>query len=102
MLFQDLNLIEPILKRSKTEGYTQPTLQYKANPISIVLQRKELIGLCANGYGQNGSIAIPVLQLLTEDFILGKKQKKSIDFDPNRVGHQIMESFAAYGTGIFH
>lgn len=102
MLFQDLNLIEPILKALKTEGYTQPTpIQEQAIP--IVLQRKDLLGCAQTGTGKTAAFAIPVLQLLAEDFILGKKTKapKALILTPTReLAIQIMESFAAYGRHI--
>ncbi len=102
MLFQDLNLIEPILKALKTEGYTQPTpIQEQAIP--IVLQRKDLLGCAQTGTGKTAAFAIPMLQLLAEDLILGKKTKapKALILTPTReLAIQIMESFAAYGRHI--
>jgi ATP-dependent RNA helicase RhlE len=102
MLFQDLNLIEPILKALKTEGYTQPTpIQEQAIP--IVLQKKDLLGCAQTGTGKTAAFAIPMLQLLAEDLILGKKTKapKALILTPTReLAIQIMESFAAYGRHI--
>ncbi|HLC84122.1 MAG TPA: DEAD/DEAH box helicase, partial [Bacteroidia bacterium] len=42
MSFENLNLIEPILKALKTEGYTTPTpIQKQAIP--LVLAKKDLL-----------------------------------------------------------
>jgi len=102
MLFQDLNLIEPILKALKTEGYTQPT-PIQEQSIPIVLQKRDLLGCAQTGTGKTAAFAIPMLQLLAEDLITGKKTKapKALILTPTReLAIQIMESFAAYGRHI--
>ena len=48
MQFQDLNLIEPILKALKQEGYTTPT-PIQAQAIPLVLEGNDLLG-CAQTY----------------------------------------------------
>ncbi len=102
MLFKDLNLIEPILKALHTEGYTTPTpIQEQAIP--IVLQKRDLLGCAQTGTGKTAAFAIPMLQLLAEDLIVGKKTKapKALILTPTReLAIQIMESFAAYGRHI--
>ncbi len=102
MLFKDLNIIEPILKALEAEGYTQPTpIQEQAIP--IILQRKDLLGCAQTGTGKTAAFAIPMLQLLAEDFIKGKKTKapKALILTPTReLAIQIVESFAAYGKHI--
>jgi ATP-dependent RNA helicase RhlE len=102
MLFQDLNLIEPILKALKTEGYTSPT-PIQEQSIPIVLQKRDLLGCAQTGTGKTAAFAIPMLQLLAEDLIVGKKTKapKALILTPTReLAIQIMESFAAYGRHI--
>ena len=102
MLFQDLNLIEPILKALKTEGYTSPT-PIQEQSIPIVLQKRDLLGCAQTGTGKTAAFAIPMLQLLAEDLVLGKKTKapKALILTPTReLAIQIMESFAAYGRHI--
>ncbi len=106
MLFQDLNLIEPILRALKTEGYTTPTpIQEQAIP--IILQHKDLLGCAQTGTGKTAAFAIPILQLLYQDRLQHKEQKtiKAIILTPTReLAIQINESFAAYGkhTGLKH
>ncbi len=102
MLFQDLNLIEPILKALRTEGYTQPT-PIQEQSIPIVLQKRDLLGCAQTGTGKTAAFAIPMLQLLAEDLVTGKKTKapKALILTPTReLAIQIMESFAAYGRHI--
>ncbi|QQL51345.1 DEAD/DEAH box helicase [Mucilaginibacter ginkgonis] len=106
MLFQDLKLIEPILKALKIEGYTTPTpIQEQAIP--IILQHKDLLGCAQTGTGKTAAFAIPVLQNLYNNRTQHKEQKtiKALVLTPTReLAIQIDESFAAYGrhTGIKH
>ena len=106
MLFQDLNLIEPILRALKTEGYTTPT-PIQEQSIPIILQHKDLLGCAQTGTGKTAAFAIPILQLLYQDRLQHKEQKtiKAIILTPTReLAIQIAESFAAYGkhTGLKH
>ena len=106
MLFENLNLIEPILKALKTEGYTNPTpIQEQAIP--VVLDRKDLLGCAQTGTGKTAAFAIPMLQILhTEKGMQkGPKQIKALILTPTReLAIQIGESFMAYGkhTGLNH
>ncbi len=106
MSFENLNLIEPILKALKTEGYTTPTpIQEQAIP--IVLERKDLLGCAQTGTGKTAAFAIPILQILDAGKIYDKGPKaiKCLILTPTReLAIQIGESFAAYGrhTGLKH
>jgi ATP-dependent RNA helicase RhlE len=106
MSFENLNLIEPILRALKTEGYTTPTpIQQQAIP--IILQQKDLLGCAQTGTGKTAAFAIPILQLLYRDRQQQKEQKtiKAVILTPTReLAIQIDESFAAYGrhTGLKH
>ncbi|MBS7563994.1 DEAD/DEAH box helicase [Mucilaginibacter sp. Bleaf8] len=106
MLFQDLNLIEPILKALKTEGYTQPT-PIQEQSIPIILQRKDLLGCAQTGTGKTAAFSIPLLQILHQERTQHKEQKtiKALILTPTReLAIQIDESLAAYGrhTGLKH
>jgi len=106
MTFNDLNLIEPILKALKTEGYTTPT-PIQEQSIPIVLQRRDLLGCAQTGTGKTAAFSIPILQLLHQDRAQHKEQKtiKALILTPTReLAIQINESLAAYGrhTGLKH
>src|ERR1700754_4069765 len=106
MLFQDLNIIEPILRALKTEGYTTPT-PIQEQSIPIILQQRDLLGCAQTGTGKTAAFAIPILQLLYNDRLQHKEQKtiKALILTPTReLAIQIDESFAAYGrhTGLKH
>lgn len=99
MLFEQLHLIEPILKALKQEGYTTPT-PIQEQSIPIVLEGKDLLGCAQTGTGKTAAFAIPILQLLHERKMAGKNSRgiKALILTPTReLAIQIDESFAAYG-----
>ena len=103
MHFETLNIIEPILKSLKEEGYTTPTpIQVQAIP--IVLQGTDLIGCAQTGTGKTAAFAVPILQLLSKNKSFDRKKKiRSLIVTPTReLAIQIEESFRAYGryTGL--
>lgn len=104
MRFEDLNIIEPILKAVKEEGYTEPTLiQEKAIP--VILDRNDVLGSAQTGTGKTAAFAIPILQHLYNDRQQnhGQRKIKSLVITPTReLAIQIGESFSTYGkyTGI--
>jgi ATP-dependent RNA helicase RhlE len=103
MHFESLNIIEPILKSLKEEGYTSSTpIQTQAIP--VILSGKDLIGCAQTGTGKTAAFAIPVLQQLYKN---GKNDRigniRSLILAPTReLAIQIEESFKAYGrhTGL--
>ena len=106
MTFEQLSLIEPILKAVKNEGYTNPTpIQERAIP--VVLERKDLLGCAQTGTGKTAAFAIPILQILYNDSLgrKGFKHIRTLVLTPTReLATQINESFASYGrhTGLKH
>ena len=99
MSFEKLNLIEPILRALKAEGYTQPTpIQEQAVP--VLLERKDLLGCAQTGTGKTLAFAAPILQLLHQDelFVKSPAGIKTLILTPTReLAIQIGESFATYG-----
>ena len=75
--FNNLQLIEPLLKALQQEGYSKPTpVQEQAIP--MILQGRDLLGCAQTGTGKTAAFAIPLLQLM--------HQKKQID-DRQTTGH---------------
>ena len=106
MTFQELDLIEPILRALKTEGYTQPT-PIQEQSIPLVLQHRDLLGCAQTGTGKTAAFAIPILQILHKEEHAapkgGPRHIKSLILTPTReLAIQIAESFGAYGrhTGL--
>jgi ATP-dependent RNA helicase RhlE len=101
MTFDQLNIIDPILKALETEGYKTPTpIQQQAIP--ILLAEKDLLGCAQTGTGKTAAFAIPILQLLHEKH--AERQPRHIKvlvLTPTReLAIQIGESFAAYGRNL--
>ena len=83
MSFENLDLIEPILKALRTEGYETPTpIQEQAIP--IILQRKDLLGCAQTGTGKTAAFAIPIIQILYDTHLpsKGKRKIKSLNDVP--------------------
>jgi ATP-dependent RNA helicase RhlE len=98
MPFQSLNIIEPILRSLKEEGYTTPTpIQQQAIP--IVLKGTDLLGCAQTGTGKTAAFAVPILQLLSANKTFDRKRPiRSLIVTPTReLAIQIAESFKTYG-----
>ncbi len=96
--FEQLAIIDPILKAVSEEGYTHPTpIQEQAIP--IVLQQKDLLGCAQTGTGKTAAFAIPILQLMEQQpKAPGAKKIKVLVLTPTReLAIQIGESFSTYG-----
>ena len=99
MQFEDLEIIEPILKALKEEKYSVPTsIQEKAIP--LILNRNDVLGSAQTGTGKTAAFAIPILQHL----FLNRQRNNSplkinaLIITPTReLAIQIAESFSTYG-----
>jgi ATP-dependent RNA helicase RhlE len=102
LTFEQLGVIEPILKALAAQGYTNPTpIQQQAIP--DVLNGRDLLGCAQTGTGKTAAFAIPVLQNLSKDIPRGYRHIRTLVLTPTReLAVQIHESFETYGkyTGI--
>jgi len=105
MTFDNLDLIEPILRALKDEGYTIPT-PIQEQSIPSLLQGKDLLGCAQTGTGKTAAFAIPILQLLSNrkktnqanGKVRNPQEIKALILTPTReLAIQIEESFRAYG-----
>jgi ATP-dependent RNA helicase RhlE len=97
--FDQLGLIEPLLRALKTEGYTTPT-PVQEQCIPYVLQRHDVLGCAQTGTGKTAAFALPILQILhnSNENSKGYKHIRALVLTPTReLAVQIDESFAAYG-----
>lgn len=104
MTFENLNLIEPVLRALKQEGYTEPT-PIQAEAIPVVLDGHDLLGCAQTGTGKTAAFSIPIIQQLYTAGNYGHKGIKALILTPTReLAIQIDESFAAYGryTNVKH
>ncbi len=100
MLFNQLQLIEPILQALSTEGYTNPTpIQEKSIP--IILEKRDLLGCAQTGTGKTAAFTIPILQLMHQQQEASSQRVHRISalvLTPTReLAIQIGESIQAYG-----
>lgn len=72
MLFQDLDLIDQILKAVKEQGYKEPTaIQEQAIP--LVLDHKDVLGCAQTGTGKTAAFAIPIIQHTHQEIVDNSK-----------------------------
>ncbi len=104
MQFEELKIIDPILKSLKEEKYIEPTsIQEQAIP--LILNRNDILGSAQTGTGKTAAFAIPILQHLYVDRTENKTPRKikALIVTPTReLAIQIGESLTIYGkyTGI--
>lgn len=106
MTFEQLHLIEPILKALQKEGYHTPT-PIQQQSIPVVLQGKDLLGCAQTGTGKTAAFSLPILQRLYESGTGGNGYKhiRALVLTPTReLAVQIDDSIAAYGKylGLKH
>ncbi|WP_346856833.1 DEAD/DEAH box helicase [uncultured Draconibacterium sp.] len=98
MQFEDLDLIEPILKALDDQNYTEPTpIQEKAIP--LVLNRKDVLGCAQTGTGKTAAFAIPIIQHLyyNQQHKQHHRKIKALVITPTReLAIQIGDSFSTY------
>jgi ATP-dependent RNA helicase RhlE len=97
MRFENLKIIDPILKAVKDRNYVQPTqIQQKAIP--IILKRQDVLGSAQTGTGKTAAFAIPIIQLIHQ--IEGRERTpvlRSLIVTPTReLAIQIDDNIRAY------
>ena len=98
MNFNELRLIEPLLRALNEEGYQTPTpIQQQAIPSA--LDGRDLLGLAQTGTGKTAAFTLPILQALSKpERILAHRPLQGLILTPTReLAIQIGESIAAYG-----
>ena len=100
MQFEDLRLVEPLLRALRTSGYTRPT-PIQSDAIPHVLAGRDVLGCAQTGTGKTAAFALPILQLLSE-----RPVRRTAPPDPicalvlcptRELAQQIHESFRTYG-----
>lgn len=101
MKFEQLNLIEPLLRAVQAEGYDEPT-PIQQQGIPHVLAGKDLIGCAQTGTGKTAAFALPILQRIDEQRRAAMPYApRALVLAPTReLAAQIGQSFSAYGRFI--
>ena len=110
MRFDDLRLIEPIVRAVAAKGYTTPTpIQQQAIPPTM--DGRDVLGCAQTGSGKTGAFALPILNAFAQTHPGGPVQKshkkrkgehgrppRALVLAPTReLATQILESFRTYG-----
>lgn len=99
MTFEELGLINPILKAISEAGYSSPTnIQQKAIP--HILNGDDLIGCAQTGTGKTAAFAIPILQNMHLKEPGGRNIKTLILTPTRELAIQIDENFKVYGKHL--
>lgn len=102
MIFENLKIIEPILKALKEEGYKEATpIQEQAIP--NILEGKDLLGCAQTGTGKTAAFAVPILQNVYNDRLIEKSPRiiRALILAPTReLAIQIGESITDYSKHI--
>jgi ATP-dependent RNA helicase RhlE len=106
MSFEQLQLIDPLLRAVRAEGYVEPT-PIQQQSIPHVLAGRDLLGCAQTGTGKTAAFALPILQRLTARpaTAQGRRPIRALVLTPTReLATQIGDSFATYGrhTGLRH
>lgn len=105
MTFNELNLIEPILRALDEKGYTTPTpIQEQA--ILPALDNRDILGLAQTGTGKTAAFSLPIIQQLYLNKVNGKRREiRALIITPTReLAIQIddcLEEYTQY-TGLRH
>ena len=102
--FEDLALVEPLLRAVRERGYDRPT-PVQQQTISHVLEGRDLLGCAQTGTGKTAAFALPILQRLHGATAPTPRHVRVLVLSPTReLASQIGESFARYGrhTGVRH
>ncbi len=102
--FEDLALVEPLLRAVREEGYDAPT-PIQQQTIRPVLEGRDLLGCAQTGTGKTAAFALPILQRLQAAPFPAPRPVRVLVLSPTReLASQIGDSFARYGrhTGVRH
>jgi ATP-dependent RNA helicase RhlE len=100
MKFDSLNLIDPILRAVKAEGYETATpIQVQAIP--LVLDGQDVLACAQTGTGKTAAFALPILQIMEEEDYFGSQDIRVLVLTPTReLASQIADSFTRYGKEL--
>ena len=102
MKFDELGLIEPLLKALRDKNYVEPTeIQRKAIPPALA--RKDILGGAQTGTGKTAAFALPILQLIYQREKAENRRKiRSLIVTPTReLAIQIDDNIKAYSKHTF-
>ncbi len=99
--FAELQLLEPILRAVREQGYETPT-PIQAQAIPHLIRGRDLLGIAQTGTGKTAAFALPILDFLGGDPQPAVPRQPSVlVLTPTReLASQIAESFRVYGRHL--
>jgi ATP-dependent RNA helicase RhlE len=99
--FNDLSLIETIVKNVHEAGYESPT-PIQAQSIPPLIEGKDLLGIAQTGTGKTAAFTLPMLQKLAgRNYSLTPNEPRSLILAPTReLASQIKEQIDKYGKDL--
>ncbi len=97
--FEQLNLIDPLMRAIRAEGYQRPT-PIQARAIPSLLQGRDQLSCAQTGTGKTAAFALPILQRLVASKrpAGGGRSPRVLVLAPTReLAAQIGQSFTRYG-----
>lgn len=98
--FNDLALIEPVLKAVESAGYETPS-PIQAQIIPFMLDGRDVLGQAQTGTGKTAAFALPILSRIN----LNQKEPQVLVLAPTReLAIQVAEAFQGYASNLkgFH
>jgi ATP-dependent RNA helicase RhlE len=100
MRFENLNLIDSLLRAVREEGYTEPT-PIQEQSIPHILAGRDILGNAQTGTGKTAAFALPILQILSKQTTTKTRPIRMLTLTPTReLATQIRESLDAYGRHL--
>jgi ATP-dependent RNA helicase RhlE len=98
MLFEEIGVIEPIVRALREKGYNTPTpIQEQAIP--AIISGRDVVACAQTGTGKTASFAIPLLQKLSERG--GKRSIRGLVLTPTReLAIQVSDNLIQYGKQL--
>jgi ATP-dependent RNA helicase RhlE len=97
--FEQLKLIDPILRAIEAEGYESPSpIQQQAIP--PVLAGRDLLGCAQTGTGKTAAFALPILQRLSAEQARSRDPRVLVLAPTRELALQIGDSFKSYGRNL--
>jgi len=104
MSFQQLGVIDELLRALKEKNYVTPT-EIQAKAIPLILDRRDVLGCAQTGTGKTAAFALPIIQLIHKIEKKNKDKKpvlRSLIVTPTReLAIQIDENIKDYSKDTF-
>ncbi|MFP4104727.1 MAG: DEAD/DEAH box helicase [Phycisphaerae bacterium] len=100
MQFENLGLIEPLLRAVRDEGYTEPTA-VQTRTIPTILKGQDMLACAQTGTGKTAAFTLPLMQRLSENKPKDGRPIRALVVSPTReLASQIGDSCEVYGKHL--